>query len=83
MKVGLEIPITQTLMYKGTIRKVYADLKLLLIDLEACYKATGGKQAKAVQPERLSEEDTKVYAIVQRTRRYVDVIRRCEVQNKV
>jgi len=68
-------------MYKGTIRKMYADLKLLLIDLEACYKATGGKQAKAVQPERLSEEDTKVYAIVQRTRRYVDVARQCEVRN--
>ena len=77
----MEIQTTLTLMFRATIRKVYADLKLLLIDLEACYKATGGKQAKAVQPERLSEEDTKVYAIVQRTRRYVDVIRWCEVQN--
>ena len=31
------------------------DLKPLLIDLEAEYNATGGKQATAVQPERLSE----------------------------
>jgi len=71
-------------MFKVIIRKMYADLKSLLIDLEACYRATGGKQPKGVQPERLSEENTvQVYAIVQRTRRYVDVIRWCEVQSKV
>jgi hypothetical protein len=34
-----------------------ADLKPLLIDLEANSKATGRKQEKSVQRERLSEGD--------------------------
>ena len=52
---------------KVSIRKVYADLKLLLIDLESRYRETGRKQPSGVQRERLSEEDPKGYAIVQRT----------------
>lgn len=52
---------------KVLIRKVYADLKLLLIDLESHYRETGRKQPSGVQRERLSEEDPKGYAIVQRT----------------
>ena len=39
-----------------------ADLKLLLIDLEAGNTATGGKQENSVQPERLSEGDN-VYCV--------------------
>lgn len=39
-----------------------ADLKLLLIDLEADNTATGGKQEKSVQPERLSEGDN-IYCV--------------------
>ena len=38
------------------IRKMSADLKPLLIDLEASVLATGRKQEKSVQRERLSEE---------------------------
>ena len=37
-----------------------AQYKPLLIDLEVLARTTGGKQADAVQPERLSEEDRKV-----------------------
>lgn len=68
----------QTLKCRATIRKLYADLKPFLIDLEARYGATGRKQAKAVQRERLSEKDPTGYAIVQRTRQYIDVTCRCE-----
>lgn len=37
---------------------MYADLKPLLIDLEARYGATGRKHPNGVQRERLSEEGT-------------------------
>lgn len=37
------------LTFKDTIRKVYADLKPLLIDLEACYEATGRKGNASVR----------------------------------
>jgi hypothetical protein len=53
-------------MNLGLIRKMSADLKPLLIDLEGDQKPTGRKRK---QRERLSEEDIMylMYAIVQRT----------------
>ena len=48
------------------IRKMSADLKPLLIDLEASVLATGRKQEKSVQRERLSEEgyiDSQIYIV--------------------
>jgi len=48
-------------------KRLCADLKPLLIDLEGCSKPTGRKQGKPVQRERLSEEGVETYAIVQRT----------------
>jgi hypothetical protein len=48
-------------------KRLCADLKSSLIDLEGCSKPTGRKHPSGVQRERLSEKTTKVDAIVQRT----------------